>query len=199
MNNSSAAFDYFSSNKLFDSLYSLKTQQLSGKHWTPMAVAQKASAFLAADPGSKILDIGSGVGKFCFIAANLFEKNVFCGIEQRKELINEAEKVKLILEIENVSFIHGDFTKLNFDHYQHFYFYNSFFENLVEDEDYLIDNNATNSGLYQHYTDELHKMLNGRPSGTKVATYQSDHYEIPVGYQLLESHFNKKLNFWLKK
>ncbi|MCO4291551.1 class I SAM-dependent methyltransferase [Solitalea sp. MAHUQ-68] len=199
MGPSATVTDFFSANKTFDSLYSKNVQQLSGKHWTPMLVAVKAANYLAETDGAKILDIGSGVGKFCLIGAKHFDKCSFYGVEQRKDLIAEAERVRNILKIKNVDFIHNDFAKLNFDDYQHFYFYNSFFENLVEEEDVLIDNHFSNSGLYERYTNALHKILKDRPSGTKLVTYQSTQHEIPADYQLIESHFNSKLNFWLKK
>jgi hypothetical protein len=38
-------------------------------HWTPLHIALKASRFLAPDPSYEVLDIGYGVGKFCFIGA----------------------------------------------------------------------------------------------------------------------------------
>jgi len=41
---------------------------MSLKQWTPLAIARKAAEFLA-EPGSKVLDIGSGIGKFCLTGA----------------------------------------------------------------------------------------------------------------------------------
>ncbi|UKJ05916.1 class I SAM-dependent methyltransferase [Solitalea lacus] len=191
--------DFYASNTNFDKLYPPKMQQLSGKHFTPMAVAVKAATYLVEGSGVKILDIGSGVGKFCLIAANRFPEIQFYGVENRKDLIDYAEEAKETLMVKNAHFILSDFAKINFSNFDHFYFYNSFFENLVEDEDHLFEGSLGLSGaLYERYTNVLHTIFKNRPLGTKIVTYQSSHHEIPSNYQLVESHFNSKLNFWVK-
>src|SRR6185503_13210320 len=125
-----SAGKWFSSDAHFNALYPLAMQNIAGRHWTPLAVAQRASNFLAADNNAKILDIGSGVGKFC-LAGAYFKPNAFyCGVEQRKSLVYNAETAKQILSLENVSFIHGNFTQLDLKNFDHFYFYNAFYENL---------------------------------------------------------------------
>ena len=57
---------WFSSDLQFDQLYPDYIQQLSGMHWTPLQVAKLAAEFLVTGEGSRILDIGSGVGNFVF-------------------------------------------------------------------------------------------------------------------------------------
>ncbi len=51
----------------FDDLYPEDIQNLSPMHWTPVDIARRASNFLAI-PNARVLDIGSGVGKFCITA-----------------------------------------------------------------------------------------------------------------------------------
>ena len=121
----------FYSDLELDTLYPLSIQALARHHWTPSSVAIKAARFLAGDEKVKILDIGSGVGKFCLAAAQHTPNASYYGVEQRQNLIDYAEAAKNKLHLENVTFIHGNFTQLDFKKYDHFYFYNAFYENLA--------------------------------------------------------------------
>ena len=72
--NSAYEEKYFSSDKQFNELYPPAIQSLARRHWTPLDVARKAANYLAAEDNVKILDIGSGVGKFCLSAAHFKHK-----------------------------------------------------------------------------------------------------------------------------
>ena len=123
--------EWFDSDRDFDLLYPLHIQTLARRHWTPLPVAKRAAAYLAMEENARILDIGSGAGKFCLAAAHYKPNALFFGIEQRNSLITHAERVKEKLGLENAFFIFGNFTQLDFRQYDHFYFYNSFYENLA--------------------------------------------------------------------
>ena len=125
---------WFGSESHFHLLYPAPLHSLARNHWTPLLVAQKAANFLAAENGVRILDIGSGIGKFCLAAAYYKPKAVFYGIEQRKDLVEYAEAARRVVGLHNVSFIHGNITEIDFKNYDHFYFYNSFYENLATAE-----------------------------------------------------------------
>lgn len=112
----------FISDEQFDKVYPLPIQELGRRHWTPLYVARKAAQFLAAERNVRILDIGSGVGKFCLAAAHFMPRAWYYGIEQRRSLIYHADKVKELLHLENAFFLHGNFTQLDFREYDHFYF-----------------------------------------------------------------------------
>ena len=87
---------WFASDEQFNQLYPLSIQALARRHWTPLSVARKAAGFLAAENNVRILDIGSGVGKFCLAAAYYKPKAFYYGIEQRKSLVSHAEKAREI-------------------------------------------------------------------------------------------------------
>jgi len=53
----------------FNRIYPKSIRDLSQFQWTPLEVAKLAAKYLAEIPGKKVLDIGSGVGKFCMIGA----------------------------------------------------------------------------------------------------------------------------------
>jgi len=187
----------FSSDEQFNQLYPVSIELLSRRHWTPLNIARKAAAFLAAENNVRILDIGSGAGKFCLAAAHYRPKAFYFGVEQRKSLIDNAETALEILGMENVFFIHGNFTQLDFRKYDHFYFYNSFYENLVGTD--KIDENIDYSPeLYNYYNRYLYKNLDQKPAGTRLATFHSLQDEIPPDYHVVGSEINNLLKFWIK-
>ncbi len=187
----------FSSDAQFNRIYPLSIQALDSKHWTSLIVARKAADFLAAENNVKILDIGSGVGKFCLGAAYYKPKAFYYGVEQRRKLTGYAEQAKEILELENVSFIHGNFTQLDFKNYDNFYFYNSFYENLT-DTDKIDDSIDYSLELYNYYNRYLFKQLEQTPPGTRLATYHSLEDEVPADFHVVGSAMHNLLKFWIK-
>ncbi|HWB27641.1 MAG TPA: methyltransferase domain-containing protein [Chitinophagaceae bacterium] len=188
---------WFNSDESFNRLYPLYIQELARKHWTPLMVAKKAALFLAAENNVRILDIGSGVGKFCLGAAYFKPKAQYYGIEQRKNLVVNANAVKEALAFDNVFFINGNFTQLHFRDYDHFYFYNSFYENLTG-TDKIDDGIDYSVELYNYYNRYLYNQLAQRPAGTRLATFHSLEDEVPQGYHIVGSEMNNLLKFWIK-
>lgn len=192
-----AAHDWFSSDTQFNALYPLPIQLLARRHWTPLEVARRAARFLASDKGVRILDIGSGVGKFCLAAAHYEPGALFYGVEQRADLVEYAEAARKTLKLEQVTFIPGNLTDLNLQDFDHFYFFNAFFENLVGQD--KIDEKITYSvDLYNHYTRYLYKQLKQKPVGTRFATYHSLEDEVPAGFHVVGSEMDDLLKYWVK-
>ncbi len=189
--------NWFATDLRFNTLYPPAIQNLAVRHWTPLAVARKAANFLAAEKNVRILDIGSGVGKFCLAAAHYKPMAEYIGVEQRISLITHAHLARETLGMYNVSFVHGNFTQLNFREYDNFYFYNSFYENLAISD--KIDNSIAYSGeLYNYYTRYLFKQLEQKPSGTRLATFYSLEDEVPADYHIVGSEMDNLLKFWIK-
>lgn len=186
----------FSHDKRFDQLFPKRIQTKAAKHWTPLDVAKTAADFLAPDKDVHVLDIGSGIGKFCLTAAYHKPKATFYGIEQRRDLMDYAVDVSCKFGIYNVSFIHGNFTNVDFNQFDSFYFYNSFYENLegTEKIDHTIEHS---SALYNYYSRYLYKQLEGMRKGTRIATYHSLEDEIPPSYYVVKTEFNGLLKFWV--
>jgi len=188
---------WFNSDDQLNNIYPIPMQGLAQKHWTPLNVAKKTADFLAVEDNARILDIGSGIGKFCLAAAHYRPNAFFYGIEQRKSLINCAEIAKQKLGINNVSFTYGNFTALDFNNYDHFYFYNAFYENLAGTE--KIDNSIDYSReLYNYYNRYLYKQLERKPEGTRLATFHSLEDEVPEDYHVVHSELDNLLKFWIK-
>jgi ubiquinone/menaquinone biosynthesis C-methylase UbiE len=188
---------WFRTDSSLDKLYPKAIQLLSARHWTPIHVTQLVAPFLVTHPGVKVLDIGSGVGKFCLAGAYYKQHASFYGVEQRKDLIDHAEKARDVLGLQNVHFIHSNITELDFSQYHHFYFFNSFYENLM-DKDLIDDNITCSASLFNFYHKQLYKKLKEMPAGTRVATYHCLNNKIPPEYHLVETKVETLLQFWIK-
>ncbi len=189
--------NWFNSDVDFHRLYPLFIRELAGMHWTPLNITRKVVKYLAAGESVKILDIGSGVGKFCLAAAHYSPHAQIYGIEQRESLVGCANVANDILCLPNVSFRCGNFTQLDLRQYDHFYLYNPFFENI--DRTARIDNTILYSeSLYNYYNQYLYKQLEEMPVGTRIATYCSWDEEIPPGYHLTDEIFNTSLSTGLR-
>lgn len=183
--------------QLFNTIYPLRIKRHSIRHWTPVEVAKLAADYLVDRPGKKILDIGSGAGKFCLVGA-ASTKGRFYGVEQREGLVKLSQKLARIHDMDNVDFIHSNITQISFADYDAFYFYNPFYENI--DSSLSIDNKiATDEKLYFIYSEYVEDQLKKTPVGTRLVTYWSTFIEIPEGFDLEFTAYNGKLNFWIKK
>ncbi len=182
----------------FDSIYPPLIQAWSAQHWTPLRVARLTTDFLTSGPPSRILDIGSGAGKFCLAAACFAPQHYFYGIEQRGYILEEARRAQKKIGITNVSFLQGNFTQLDLSRFDHFYFFNSFYENLEEEG--RIDHDIEYSAeRYRYYVRHLHNGLRSMPIGTRIATYHSLYEEVPLNYDLVDTLEGGNLNFWIKR
>jgi SAM-dependent methyltransferase len=160
-------------------------------------VAEKAAAFLAVSDDVKVLDIGSGSGKFCLVAAHLHPQTLFYGIEQRRGLVSLSQELAKKLELENVIFLCDNITKADLSKYDHFYFYNAFYENIAGTQ--KIDNDIIYSEeLYNYYNRYLYKQLDKKPAGTRLVTYHSFGKEVPKGFEIVHTDYNEYLKFWIK-
>jgi len=194
---STSLHQWFTTDAQLHSLYPEPVRLLAARHWTPLNITQMVVEFLATHPGVKVLDIGSGVGKFCLAGAYYKPNASFFGVEQREQLVRHAETAKEVLEIQNAHFIHSNITQLDFKQYDHFYFFNSFYENLMSTD--KIDDTVTHSPhLYNYYHRELYKKLEQMPAGTRIVTFHCLEDKMPAGYFLVDAKAATLLKFWMK-
>jgi len=195
MNTSNAK--YLQSDEDFNELYPANMQRVASRHFTPIRIAKLAADFLAT-PRSKVLDIGSGTGKFCLVGAYYHPDVEFIGIEQRSNLITQGLRAQRTLGLQNVSFLNGNFIQLNLQDFDHFYFFNSFYENV--DKEGRIDEKVDHSTeQFINYERHLYDGLKKMPGGTKLVTYHARIQEIPKTYALVNKLENGDLKYWIKK
>ena len=181
----------------FDLLYPIKMKKLSGTHWTPVEVAKKAIAFLDQEGRKAILDLGSGAGKFCLVAA-AYTDSILTGVEQRENLVQLSRKIAAKFQMKNVNFIHDDLQNIDFEAYDAFYFFNSFEEN-IDLKDKLDKDNSINIEQYETYIRLIRDKFSGMRIGTRIVTYCGEVREIPDCYRLVKSGSKGKLKFWQKE
>lgn len=180
----------------FDSIYPASIRKMSKRHFTPIDVAIKASQLLVTKPKQKILDIGCGAGKFCFVAG-AYSQAQYTGIDYRENLIELCKQITTKHQFKNVHFIYKNILKLDFTKYDAFYFFNSFQEQI--DKTAKIDNEIeTSQENHKLFSDYVKQQFEKMPEGTRVVTYYVDRIQIPDSYRLVSKHFDDLLMCWEK-
>jgi SAM-dependent methyltransferase len=190
---------WFRSDDSINNLYPSSINVHAKRHWTPLKMAKRAAAFLAdGSSAARILDIGSGAGKFCLVASYYFPKAYWYGVEQRRQLIGHAEAAKNKAQLKNTFFIEANFTQLDFKEFDHFYFFNSFYEN-IDDSDRIDSTIDYSNELYHYYNRYLCRQLDMKPAGTRLAALHSMSEETPLSYRLAGTEFDGQLKLWIKE
>lgn len=187
------------SDRQFDLLFPRPVRVLSRRHWTPIPVAIRALELLETDSSTRVLDVGSGVGKFCLVAS-LTGEGKFTGIEQRKSLFDVAVNCANLLGASRASFIHGNLDTLDWSQFDAFYLYNPFYEHVEPTA--LIDKNITiGEEHFTYYVKVVENKLRGLPVGTRVAIFHGFGGTLPSNYQRTakEPFHGDYLELWVKE
>jgi SAM-dependent methyltransferase len=181
----------------FDQIYPPAVRQSSAVHWTPIEIALRATAFLVRSANTRVLDIGSGPGKFCLIGA-LATSGHYTGIEQRRPLCDIARKRIDQAGVASAAILEGDIADLDFSCFDAFYLFNPFGVHVGEAP--AIDASvAVSAARYRRYVDHVAGQLSIAPNGTRVATYWGACDEIPAGYECTEKSSDGPLRLWEKR
>lgn len=187
------------SDEEFDGLYEEEIQQLSYMHWTPIQIAITSVNWLKEVNSKHILDIGSGVGKFC-IVGSIISKLQFNGVEKRASLCEIAESLRDNLGVSNTQckFINEDIINLDFQSFDTFYYFNPFLEQKVNVGriDHTID---LSEKLYDLYESTVFNKLNACKAGTKLITYCSEEFSWPTTYKIQNLAYNGRLMLLIKE
>lgn len=188
---------FFADDAAFNTLFPASVSQHARRHWTPLKVAKIAAAFLHNGKGCRVLDIGSGAGKFCLAAAHFHPDTNWYGVEQRGWLVDTARDLQQQLGLTNVFFESGNIRDLTLSRYDHFYFYNAFYENLADTEKIDAEIGCSTS-LFEQYSYHLYKQFRLCKPGTRLVTYHSLESEIPPEFHLVHTEINDYLKCWIK-
>lgn len=181
----------------FDRIYPPAIRGLSAAHWSPVAIARRAARYLVREPGTRVLDIGCGPGKFCMVGA-LTTAGLFTGIERRAHLREIGRKRIAGAGIANAEIQEGNVDDVDFTRFDAFYIFNPFAENVGEAP--AIDTTVPlSAGLYATYTGIVAAGLAAAPPGTRVVTYWGACEEVPPGYACVGRSENGELKFWEKR
>jgi len=183
---------YSISDQDFDKLYPEDIQNVSQIHWSSIKAIKTAIDFFSATlkPGAKILDVGSGAGKFCIFGSLISEFN-FTGVEKRKRLFNISNKISSKMKNNNISFVCNDALHLDWNTFDGIYLYNPFYEyKMPLNTGFHIDNEIEFSEeKYEFYTKKIYKKLRLLKPGSIVVVYNGYGGGFPKGY--IEKFYKK--------
>jgi len=184
----------------FDALYPPHIRVMAPRFWTPVAVARRAAILLRDAGARRVLDVGSGVGKFALVAARTAPELRVMGIEQRAHLVELALDAKRTLGLTNVDFTVGNATDASWQGYDGLYFFNPFAEHTFEPEARLDDRAELSLNRFARDVLRAHGQLRSVPRGTAVATFYGSSGRMPCTFDLvsIEPAAAGWLRLWVK-
>jgi SAM-dependent methyltransferase len=180
----------------FNTLYPDWIRDQARRHFTPVEVAKLAADFLVDKPQTRVLDIGSGAGKFCMVGASCTAGH-FTGIDYRPHLIDLSKSIASHYHISSVEFVCDNVINIDFAAFEAFYFFNSFQEH-IDDTARMDDKVETGRELYERYHTYVFEQLSRAPKGTRLATYWGLEDRIPPSYALQYTLHKGLLKLWEK-
>ncbi len=166
----------------FDRFLTSKLREASGRHWTPTVVAARAAEWIDALNVATVVDIGSGAGKFCVVAA-LYSRCTFLGVEQRPHLVEAATQLAATFDLqERVRFVEGRISRIVLPHPDLYYLYNPFGENLFGVDSHLDEEVELSERRYEIDVEAVEMRLEDAPVGTYLLTYNGFGGEVPSDY-----------------
>lgn len=183
--------------RTFDDLYPFGVQCLSRVYWTPVNVAVRAARLLARKPGARILDVGSGVGKFCIVAA-LASRAKVIGVEHRPHLVGIAEHAAARVGVK-VQFVAGTLADCDPRTIDGVYLFNPFAENLCASRDRIDPTVELSEPRFRRDIAVAQRFLERASPETRVVTYCGWGGKMPADYRLvLRETCAGPLELWVK-
>ncbi len=183
----------------FDQFYPKNIRSLSAIQWTPLKVIDRSLELLRLTSSDSVLDVGSGVGKFCIYASMKCDAK-FNGIEKRNSLVEISNALRIEFNLKNVQFKCGDMNSVDWYEHSVFYFYNPFFESLRGTG--RIDGTVPH-GL-KPFSKSIHQAkecLKRTKSGTKVITFHTMGGKLPKDFILIHKEYcvTGDLEYYIKQ
>jgi SAM-dependent methyltransferase len=183
----------------FDAFYPSDVRARAGVYWTPVSVAARAAKLLATEPGTRVLDVGAGIGKFCIVGAAATDAR-FVGVEHRERLVAVARAAAADCGVARVRFVHGGLDAVDASEFDAFYFFNPFEENIWGAEDQLDQSVPLSRERFAADIARAERLLAAARPGARVATYHGFGGAMPRGYRHAhrEPHPRSYLDLWIK-
>jgi len=169
--------------RAFDRLAPDELQGLSKTHWTPIEVAVRATVLLCPTTGTRVLDVGAGVGKLCAVGA-LSQMGVWCGVEQHEALVDAARGLSRRLGVaERTMFLHGDAFSIDWRDFDAIYLFNPFETPLFSPID------AAQHLEYRRHVARVQRQLSSLADGVRVVTFHGFGGAMPPSFEL---HYHER-------
>lgn len=186
------------SDQRFDQIYPPEVRAHSRIHFTPVKVALRVRDWLGDEPGLRVLDVGSGCGKFCLIFAASGPGRV-TGIEQRSNLHDLAVGGAEAMGLTSASFVCGRMEDLDWRGFNTFYFFNPFYERIAHRQG-MDDRTPPHAALYYDHIRVVRQKLEQAKRGSRVVTYHGMGGRLPADWLLVrtEEIHTDELQLWVK-
>lgn len=171
------------SDRAFDRFLPHQLRLVSPQHWTPLKVAVRVAEWLNSTGVTRVVDIGSGAGKFC-VAAALTTRCSFVGVEQRSRLVDAARALASTFGVDDrVEFVHATLSRHTVPPADAYYFFNPFGENLFDSDEHLDDDVELSPERFARDIALTKELLIRAPVGTYVIKYNGFGGRMPGSYQ----------------
>ena len=189
-----------SSDVAFDAVYDDRIRDLSVQHWTPVHIAARAAQLLTRAGATRVVDVGSGVGKFCIVGA-LSTDAEFVGVEQRRDLVEIARGAALMLGADRARFVHASVDSFSLEGFNGVYLYNPFYEHISP---FLapIDRAVKRSAIqYRHFVRSTTDKHAAMAPPVAVVMYNGFGGVMPSAYDFLGSEpaGGDQLELWVRR
>ena len=183
----------------FDRVYDHEIRDLSAQHWTPVRVAARAARLLEQNGATRILDIGSGVGKFCIVGA-LTTNADFVGLERRERLVAIARDAAARFGAERATFVHTNIDAYSFEGFNGIYLYNPFYEQIGRFIEAIDDSVEGTDAAYRYFVRVTVDKLRALKAPVAVVTFNGFGGVIPRDFTFRgdEPAGNDRLELWIK-
>ena len=184
----------------FDRHLRCPARHASGRHWTPVGVAARVANWLSGCGVSRVLDVGSGPGKFCVVGA-VCSNISFSGVEQRGDLVEAGRELAGYFDVSNrIQLLHGDVDSADFDAFDALYFYNPFGENLLPWLDRVDDAVEFGHRRFHRDVEKVEARLDSMAVGSFMVTYNGFGGRVPGSYDLVVAKMagRNMLRLWRK-
>ena len=188
------------SDRAFDRFLPEPLQQVSPEFWSPLVVARRAAGWFQEAGVRSVVDIGSGVGKFC-VAGALSGPCRFIGLEQRPFLIKSARGLARLFDVtDRVQFVLGSLGNVPTPAADAYYFFNPFGDYSVGLHPRAEEDRAAVQEQYARDVAAAQQLLRDAPAGTCLLALNGFGGSLPPGYRLLRVDWAVRggLRFWRK-
>lgn len=181
--------------KDFDKLLKSPSQKhFNAVHATSLEVIKVIVNFLDQTPDVRLLDLGAGNGKFCLFVDALSTIQV-TGVEDSPILWEEIQGLSRSYPKNSVKWIQGSLFDVDFDGFNAFYFFNSFYEQKVN-HGTSVRGKSFDLKNYESFNKKLIAKLSLVDIGTLFITYQGVLEGTDQVFEKIESAFEGDLIFW---
>ena len=168
----------------FDRLFGERLLTLAALHFTPVAVAARAAAWLTEGGSTEVADLGAGAGKFCLVGAAVTGAS-FTGLELRPGLVQVARDAARRLGLTGARFVEADVLTAPLARYQAFYVCNPFAEGEAGPDEWLGPPLPAPDKLAA--ATALAARLAALPVGTRLAVHCGLGAPLPPSFERVSS------------